>query len=265
MLRHASLTLMAVLLAACPAKQADGPRANDAGKSAAPTKPEVEGPQSKSPVTADGTNESPTIKAHMQEHFSKAAEIKAALIAGDLDKVREPAKWMAEHHADVDHPEPWKPHVEAMREAARGVAGAEELGAATESFVKMAQACAQCHLAVGGPKVEVGEPPAAGASGDAAAHMARHHWALDAMYQGLSGPSKEAWILGAETLAEAPLTPEELAPGQTLSKELEELAARVHTLGNEARDVADVSMIPGRIYGELLTTCETCHAALRSE
>jgi hypothetical protein len=94
--------------------------------------------------------------------------------------------------------------------------------------------------------------------------MARHHWALDAMWQGLIGPSKEAWIIGAEALAEAPLIPEVLAPGQSVPTEIGQLAARVHTLGNEARDVSDASGIPGQIYGELLTTCETCHAALRN-
>lgn len=263
MLRNGSIPLIALLLAACPAKQ-DGQtgagKTTDKSEKTAP-----EGPQSKPPGTADDEGETPTTQAHMQDHFSKAAEIKAALIAGDLEKAREPAKWMAEHQADVEHPDTWKPHVAAMREAAQGIGGAADLSAATQHFVTLAQTCAACHTAVGGPKIDVGQPPAADASGSAAAHMARHQWALDAMWQGLIGPSKEAWIAGAEVLAEAPLAPEELAPGQSVSEDITALAARVHTLGNEARDVPDVSMIPGQVYGELLTTCETCHAALRSK
>ncbi|PRQ03990.1 hypothetical protein ENSA5_11730 [Enhygromyxa salina] len=254
MLRSASTPLLAALLAACPANQASKTEAGktEAGKPAEAVKP-----------SADGlAGETPTTKAHMQDHFSKAAEIKAALIAGDLEQAREPAGWMAEHQADVEHPDAWKPHVTNMREAARVIGGAEDLTTATQAFVTLAQVCAACHTAIGGPKVDVGEPPAAGASGSAA-HMARHQWALDAMYQGLIGPSKAAWVIGAEALAEAPLAPTELAPGQSIPVQITELAARVHALGNEARDVPDVAMIPGRIYGELLTTCETCHAALR--
>jgi hypothetical protein len=152
-----------------------------------------------------------------------------------------------------------------MREAAQGIGGAEDLSAATAPFVALAEACAGCHSALGGPKVEVGEPPAISESSPLAARMAVHQWALAAMWQGLTGPSKEAWIAGAEALAAAPLTPEQLAPDQSVPKEITALATRVHTLGNEARNVEDASGIPGKIYGELLTTCESCHAALRSK
>lgn len=268
MLRNVSIPLIAALLAACPAKQEAeiGEKTEQAKKAEKAEKAEkidgaekVEAP----PAGVDEEGVTPTTKTQMQDHFGKAAEIKAALIAGDLEKARKSAKWMAEHQAEVEHPEAWTPHVAAMRDAAQAIAGAEDLATATQSFVNLARACAQCHTELGGPKVDVGEPPTVDASGTVAAHMARHQWALDAMWQGLIGPSKQAWIIGAEVLAEAPLAPEQLAPDQSVPKETADLAARVHTLGNEARNVADVSMIPGQIYGELLTTCETCHAALR--
>jgi mono/diheme cytochrome c family protein len=255
MLRKPTILLSVALLAACPAKQAPEDAKSDAKSEA--------GPESKPTGTADDEGETPTTKTHMQDHFSKADDIKAALIAGDLDKAREPAKWMAEHQADVDHPEAWKPHVESMRAAAQTIGGAEDLATASAAFVELAQACAQCHTAVGGPTVEVGEPPKSDASADVAAHMARHQWALEAMWKGLIGPSKDAWVAGAEVLAEAPLAPEALAPGQSVPESVTELAARVHTLGNEARDVADASGIPGQVYAELLSNCETCHSALR--
>lgn len=251
MLGRVSFIVSIVLFAACPVER----------------KPESkqveEGPQSKPPGTADEEGQTLTTKAHMQDHFSKAAEIKAALIAGKLEQAREPARWMAEHQADVEHPEAWKPYVQDMREAAQRIGGAVDLATATQSFVALVQVCAECHTAVGGPKIDVGEPPKLGESADIVAHMARHHWALDAMWQGLMGPSREAWITGAEALAEAPLIPDVLAPTQSIPQEISQLAARVHMLGNEARDVPGVSGIPGQIYGELLTTCETCHVALR--
>src|SRR5690606_9988665 len=143
MLREVSIPLFAVLIAACPAK--------------------------------------PSTKAHMQDHFSKAAEIKAALIAGNLEQAREPARWMAEHQADVEHPDAWKPYVQSMREAAQRIGGTEDLAAATQAFVDLAEVCAQCHTALGGPKIDVGEPPRPADPSDVAAHMARHQWALDAM------------------------------------------------------------------------------------
>ncbi|NVB37721.1 hypothetical protein G6O69_07740 [Pseudenhygromyxa sp. WMMC2535] len=255
-------SLLALLLTACPSKT-EGEKV-EPEKTADEKAEKADGPESEAPGVEGGdANESPTTAAHMKDHFAKAEEIKLALIAGDLEKAREPAKWMAEHQAEVEHPEAWKPHVAKMREAAQALGSAEDVAKAAGSFVVMAQSCAACHTAIGGPEIDVGEPPAGDASGDVKAHMATHQWAVDALWQGLMGPSKEAWVAGAEALAQEPLGPKNLAPGQSVPKEIEALATRVHALGSDARDVPDASAIPGEVYGELLTTCATCHEALK--
>lgn len=257
-MRASILLVTALLSTACPQAKRE-----DTDTSAKP----AAGGESKAPASepAEGEAATPTTRAHMQDHFSKAEEIKAALIAGNLEQAREPAKWMAEHQHEVDHPDAWKPYIDRMREAAQGIGGAEDLASASASFVSMGEVCAACHTEIGGPKPSPTTPPAAAEGSGTKAHMAKHQWAMDQLWLGLVAPSKDVWIAGAEALADAPLTPEQLAEGQTLAPEITALTDRVHDLGNQARDIPEGSGIPGRIYGELLTTCETCHAALRRE
>lgn len=200
---------------------------------------------------------------HMGEHFAKTDEIRTALIAGRLEDARPLARWIAEHQQEIEHPAASEPYIQRMRLVARDIASAQDLTAATKSFVTLAEACADCHEFVGGVEWQPSPPPGTGAAEGTRAHMARHQWALDQMWVGLIAPSRSAWIAGAEVLAEAPLAPEQLAPNQTLSPEFTALADRVHELGNLARDVPDSAGMPSVIYGELLTTCETCHASLR--
>lgn len=246
--------MMAIILltfAGCQQSKEDAPVA----------KPSVSGKaQTQEPSEEDAT---PTTKVHMQDHFSKADEIKAALIAGNLEAAREPARWMAEHQHEVDHPDAWKPHIQSMRDAAQKIGAAADLSAASQSFVSMGEACAACHTAIAGPKLEPSAPPATAQGSGTKAHMQMHQWALDQMWLGLIGPSRPVWIAGAEALAAAPLVPEQLVEGQTPIPEIQALAARVHELGNQARDAPETTGIPGMIYGQLLVDCETCHAALR--
>lgn len=250
--RNFTMTVIAVLtLAGCQRAKEESP----AGKPPVETKAPGPAPEQEGAT--------PTTATHMKEHFDKANEIKAALIAGDLEAARAPARWMAEHQQEADYPDTWQPHVQSMRDAAQKIVAAKDLPAASQAFVSMGETCAACHVALGGPKLEPSAPPAATQGSGTKPHMARHQWALDQMWLGLIGPSRPVWIAGAEALAEAPLVPEQFVEGQTLSPELQALAAHVHELGNKARDVSGTSGIPGMIYGELLVGCETCHAALR--
>ena len=59
----------------------------------------------------------------MREHFSKGAAMRDAVIRADLDGVRAPAKWLAEHPQD-DLPESAQPNILEMRRLAAEVAAA---------------------------------------------------------------------------------------------------------------------------------------------
>jgi hypothetical protein len=209
--------------------------------SATAASPNPSAPVPALPASAAAT---PTVPVHMQEHFAKALEMKAALIKGDLARFKEVSAWMAEHELAKSPPGTWKTHIDAMQSCAKTGRDAKDLKAAAVAVAQVGRTCAECHTALGGPKVEVGAPPAEGSG--AAPHMARHQWAADRM-----------WVKGAEAMADAPLTPGEAAPKKSVSPKVEAEAKRVHDQAQKARTIAK----PDReaAYAELVTTCAKCH------
>jgi hypothetical protein len=196
----------------------------------------------------------PTLWAHMAEHFSRTASVKKAVIAGDLQASKEDAEWMAKH--DFSVPDSWRPHVQAMQAAAQRVVDATDTATAARATADMGQVCGSCHRTHGGPKFEVGSPPAEGSG--AATQMLRHQWAADRMWEGLIGPSEAAWVKGSEALGGAILIKKGLE--KSVPPEVESLARKIHDLGEKSRSAA-----PGdraALYGEFLGTCAECHSKL---
>jgi len=197
------------------------------------------------------------LQAHMRDHFFKATEMQVAVINGDLDAVREPAEWMAEHVNSAAMPKEWVPHAEAMHEASRRAADAKNLETAAQATASVGAACGSCHQALEadvGFAVEGAPPEGEGA----AAHMTRHAWASGRMWEGLVGPSGVVWDEGARVLSEAPLAPAELAVDLEILSEVSEMEAEVHQLGAEAVGVSGQKE-RARVYGEFLSTCAACH------
>lgn len=206
------------------------------------------------PATESAT---PTLPKHMGEHFSKGAAMKAAVIHGDLARVKTEAKWMAEHEL-TSVSESWRPYMQAMQTAAQHAVDAKDMAGAGQAMAEMGQACGACHKALGGPKIEVGAPPAEGSG--TALHMIRHQWAADRMWDGLFAPSDDAWTKGADVLADAPLTQRALAGNKSIPPEVELLAQKVHSFGEKGR----AAKAPERaaLYGDFLATCASCHEKL---
>ncbi|MDP1830156.1 MAG: hypothetical protein Q8L48_43230 [Archangium sp.] len=201
----------------------------------------------------------PTVPAHMSEHFLKSAELKKAVIDGKLGDFKASAVWMAEHELAAEYPENWKGGVDAMKDSARLGRDAATLEAAAASLGATGAACAACHEKLGGPKVTpVGEPPAEGSGNPP--HMLRHQWAMDLMWLGLVTPSDEAWVKGAEVMSDAPLTPGTISPTQTVTRAVAKLADETHAAAAAARNVEKSAR--GKVYGELLLSCTGCHQAL---
>jgi len=198
----------------------------------------------------------PTLKAHMAEHFSRAASVRKAVIAGDLQAAKEDAEWMAKHEFSRSLPDSWRPHVQAMQAAAQRVVDATDTATAARATADMGQACGSCHRALGGPKFDVGPPPAEGSG--TAIQMMRHQWAADRMWEGLIGPSDAVWAKGSEVLGGAILIKKALE--KSVPPEVESLARKIHDLGEKCRRAA-----PGdraALYGEFLGTCAECHSKL---
>lgn len=188
----------------------------------------------------------------MDEHFVKAGDIKLAVINGDLAAAKTPAEWMTNSLDSGEVPVKWRAYVPPVKRAAEAVMKAEDLTAAAKGTAEMARACGACHVAM---EIEIGTSTMRDPSGGEGegAHMDRHQWAVDRMYEGLIGPSDEAWSSGAAALMEAPLHSDADA-----SKEVADLAGRVHALGASAKDQTDPQQRAGH-YAELIGTCATCH------
>src|SRR4029453_15622507 len=69
------------------------------------------------PVPQGQPQPTPELRPHMREHFAKGAAIRDAVIRADLEGVRAPAKWLADHPQE-DVPESAQPNVLEMRRLA---------------------------------------------------------------------------------------------------------------------------------------------------
>lgn len=210
------------------------------------------------PSTPAAAAPTPQAQVHMKSHFLKAYEAKDAVVAGRFEEARAPMDWLATH-GQPDAPATWGPYVEQMRAVARVGAGATDLIGAGAAVAGLAEACGSCHVGLeAGALFQVGEAPPE-VQGDTRAHMARHMWAADRLWEGLVGPSEAAWGAGAAVLGgDVALFSE--AHG-ALPEGVQDLADEVHALGVRARSAA-TPQARGEVYAELLLTCAACHSTV---
>jgi cytochrome c556 len=213
----------------------------------APDTPEPEPPESE---------ELPDL---MKDHFSLASQARDAVVRGRLEQAEGPLVWLGQHALAKDMPSTWRLHVERMQQAARRALTEGTLASAGQAIGATAAECGACHTMVHrGPKFEpsdfndLRESDTKGARAELQERMHGHLWAIERMWEGLVGPSDDAWRAGAETLREGQGHPR---VAKAASKRLE----LVRSLGGEARDVTDGA---GRaaIYGRILAECGGCHA-----
>jgi cytochrome c553 len=141
----------------------------------------------------------------------------------------------------------------------------EEATTLTEAGTALARTltrCGGCHrVSQGGP--EIGIPPLP--EGDSvAAHMQRHRWAADRMWEGLVKDDAEIYGTGAAALREASLFESEIedrANTEAPRERVRAIANLVHELGAEAA-TAETPTDRADVYGRLLATCATCHRML---
>lgn len=252
---------LAALVGACDKPPQPGAQSGATTSSAKPAASPAKAPQ------PSGEAESPSVPKRMAEHFTRGAKMRDAVIAGDLAALKKDAQWMAEKELTGEMPDTWKPKMTDMQDAAKRALDATKIEEAAVAVAAMAAACGSCHSTLGGPKITVGEPPAGGSG--AATHMQRHQWAAARLWDGLSVPSADAWVKGAEAMADAPLTPEAAAGPQSVPKEIDALAKDVHAIAEKARGLKDPAasgpVVSDRAaaYGKFLQTCASCHQALK--
>ena len=238
--------ILTLLVSACRSGGNDAPQP--------PPEPVGEPP----PAAGLGDEPEPTLKEHMQGHFTAITEIERALVANDLARAKERATWLAEHRPH-DAVESWEPHLDAVAEAARSLAASEDLAGAAKLAATLGNECAACHLETTAiTSFPYAELPAAGS--DTKSQMKRHQWAADRLWEGLIGPSELSWIQGAEILAAGEFVPQVTLPDDKRA-EVAAFASKAHALGRAAVDAERSAR--SNLYAELLVTCSSCHAIAR--
>lgn len=217
-------------------------------------------------VVADAPTSGPRIShdppsgtaSRMTHHFTDSLDVQRAVIAGDLQRLRAPARRLAERSDPF--PESWRPFMTSNVRFAESALAAASLDEAARAAADLANNCGECHAAVGlGPDRLAVALPASDPAGTPS--MLRHQWAADRMWDALISHSDAAWSAGADVLSAAPLRPEALPSDVVLPEVLEDLAGRVHELGARAQRSATWSERTA-LYGDLLATCASCHRGL---
>lgn len=192
----------------------------------------------------------------MHEHSAKGAGMRDAVISAELPEVREYASWMLQHMDDPALPPEWEEHKRSMHDAAERAAFTVDVDVAARAVADVAAECGKCHDQLkDGPTISVGEAPSDDPS--LGTRMKRHHWAAERLWDGLVGPSNEAWAKGAEVLASAPMTVEKIAFAGK-EGDVERLMDEVHALAEQGKSTKGEEA-RAKLFGEFLTRCGKCH------
>jgi len=195
-------------------------------------------------LPAPSTQQTKTTDKYMREHASEAWQVRKALISGHLNDAVPMASRIA---SDVWTPQlrpDYRAHVDIVRAAARSVQGAATLPAAAGALGELGSACAGCHREFGGP------PSPSAAALPSADPMLSHAAAELALWQGLTYPSDERWLRGARELLDAP----------EIDSDVEQISGIAHRTRELAQDALDGKGSRAALYGQLVSTCGSCHA-----
>jgi len=196
----------------------------------------------------------------MHRNLSRTVDIQTGFIEGDFERSREAASWLVNRESPTSFPTAAQEYQEEMLGTAALIAEARNVETMATQVGRLAAACGSCHRALnGGPRFVVGSDAPEG--GTQEAHMLRHIWATDRMWEGLVGPSEDAWLAGAQALA---LTEPSLAQAFRASippSELEGFLREVNVLATEALEATGQDA-RADVHGRVLYTCTRCHASV---
>lgn len=207
------------------------------------------------PLQAPPPPASASLGEVMGDHFAITSWARDSVIAGLLPPLREPLIALADYHYDEVQTGGWLPWIAELQEAARLTSKAATLDAAAMGVATMARVCGECHRANhAGPAIPAAGDPLERRKADTVEErMARHMWASELLWEGLTGPSDVTWRAGVKVLLEAPDALDEAMP-QSFDADLQQV--RVLSQNAEAADsLADRA----NVYGLLIATCADCH------
>jgi len=191
---------------------------------------------------------------HMRRHFDDLRAIESMVLAGKLRDARALAFLLTRPPPDPAFTA-WTAETARVADAAIALSDARSLGEACRRIPRVWVACAECHqraqaVAVFGPP-----PPLPPSRATPEALLARHHWAVDRLWEAMVGGSAEAWRGALEILADTPPPSTARPDGDHLARQLRERARA--QLASPLATSLDQRAVA---YGELLVTCAACHA-----
>jgi cytochrome c553 len=194
----------------------------------------------------------------MHRNLSTTVDIQTGVVQGDLDKAQKAASWLLSREGQMRFPPEAIDFEQAMLENAARIAEAEDLRTVALQAGQLGGSCASCHQAMNrGPRFVIGTDAPGGTTQEA--QMIRHLWAADRMWEGLVGPSDEAWIAGARAMAETQPLLARAYRASTSPGEAESFLREVNLLATEAMNAVHLEE-RSDVYGRLLTTCHRCHS-----
>lgn len=195
----------------------------------------------------------------MHLRFTRVMDIQTGVVLGDLGRANEAAQWLTQQEEDRSFPTRSAEYQTEMRRTAALIAEEDDLQSIAIQAGSLAATCGSCHQAMGdGPRFVVGSQPAEGES--TPAHMIRHLWAVDRMWEGLVGPSEEAWAAGTSELSLGWEATEEMIFRSGSPERARNFLDRLIRLGSSAED-ASTQKDRGALYGAVLRTCDGCHSS----
>jgi hypothetical protein len=210
-------------------------------------------------------DEEPTISDHMRHHFGVIVAARDAVIRGDAAGVHEPMRKLYEGDYGIEIPQDWMSSLNEVQTVADRGRNVDDLHDAGRLVAMISRQCGECHRTFGRPEhiAERQEYAAEGAGLHEA--MARHMWAAEQMWLGITTPSHEAWIRGANAISEtwSPTSPTSAGAGdEATSKDssTDRMIQAIRARGPVLRE-AQTSHARAEAYGELIADCGGCHVA----
>lgn len=230
----------------------------------------------------------------MRDHFSDLVAARDGVIAGRLDFAQGALRRLATRKQGDDTPDDWRPWISEVQALAERGSTATIMADAAATVAAVSTQCGECHRAtlggrrhptsVGGydPKDQKGLEE----------KMARHQFAADELWLGLTGPSHEDWVQGAAALMNIqvpalvtlrgtpatrdrqptgtgelqgastytePETPHAEPEHATAAIDLDAALRELRELGR----VADNARVPAQkneVFAQILVRCGSCHA-----
>lgn len=194
----------------------------------------------------------------MHQSYTSLVTARDAFVSGDYDASRMELTNVALLPMPDGVPPIWATNVLELHQMAARGAQAELPEGVADGIGRSANACGSCHQATGYiPSLAM--MPEAPEGSDAATAMMRHAYAAQELWDGLITHNADRWNTGTGLLAGSHVSPEQLF-GQGLEARIG--ASRVAGLQNASRAVIHAVEWDDRAeaYGQLLTSCASCHA-----